>query len=132
MLMRFAIRPSEPSSIAWKARTALTALPRLQAESDKLPLPIKEDALTESLCYACLTALEPALARTDGDASTPIMSLELPQWVHDRIHLHQVGALGEADDEMEGHLIGSHTGGEEMSRERMKEVVGEFLIDEEE
>lgn len=55
-------------------------------------------------------------------------TLELPKWVHDRIH----GRLDQVDDGREGHLVESHIAGEEMSRERMKEVVGDFLIGEDE
>jgi hypothetical protein len=71
------------------------------------------------------------LDRTDS-TTAECDQLELPFWVRDRLGVGMPGvAPKEDEDDEEGHLIESHHGGKEMTRDEMKEVVGEFLMGDE-
>lgn len=135
--------PEEPSSLEWKARTALTSLGKPDPSSspstnaDPATAPDPEEAVrrtmhdgsvrstdqlpgTEGLagkmCYACLTAFSnasPGTARSASRSDLEQVQVELPYWVRERVR-------------------SGHPAREGMGREEMKEVIGEFLIEDEE
>jgi hypothetical protein len=135
--------PEEPSSLEWKARTALTSLGKPDPSSspstnaDPTTAPDPEEAVrrtmhhgshrstarppgTEGLagkmCYACLTAFSNASTGTTRSVTRSDLEqvqVELPYWVRERVR-------------------SGYPAQEGMARGGMKEVIGEFLIEDEE
>lgn len=135
-------RPAEPSSLDWKARTALTSLgkiPAQDASNDELkparPTNHAHD-LAPLLCYACLTAMLPSSTGAIGGAvithNEADNGVRLPFWVSDRVSarlgLDQIGSVQEDHRHQEEEI----PGGREMSLQEMKAAVNEFLIDDDE
>ncbi len=126
-------RPSEPSTAAWKARTALTSLrpadrPAEAISRGQVAAGTADDLLLESLCYACLTSLDPMLMAPAERQKVD----SLPPWVAGRLGRHgRQDAADDLDDgEAEaGHLAGSHGGGRIVGQAELESIVKEFIID---
>ncbi|KAJ9125174.1 hypothetical protein QFC22_000128 [Naganishia vaughanmartiniae] len=139
--------PAEPSSLDWKARTALTSLgkiPAIAPTGNTIEAPANRKAnhahdLAPLLCYACLTAMSPSSTGVIGGAvsqNTPSNAGEhgvgLPFWVSDRVSARL--GLNRVGDIQEDHLHPdeSRVGGRELSMQEMKAAVDEFLIQDDE
>ncbi|KAJ9093138.1 hypothetical protein QFC19_008481 [Naganishia cerealis] len=136
--------PAEPSSLDWKARTALTSLGKIPnatsaigASVAHLPSRGENHAhdLAPLLCYACLTAMSPSSTGVIGGVvSQNIPStlgeqgVSLPYWVSDRVSARL--GLDRVSDIQEDHQHsdGSRVGPRELSMQEMKAAVDEFLI----
>ncbi|KAJ9108819.1 hypothetical protein QFC21_000139 [Naganishia friedmannii] len=135
--------PAEPSSLDWKARTALTSLGKIldtiptegSLDSSVNRKPNHAHDLAPLLCYACLTAMSPSSTGVIGGAvsqtttsSSGDHGVGLPFWVSDRVSARL--GLNRVDDIQEDHQHPdeSRVGGRELSMQEMKAAVAEFLI----
>jgi hypothetical protein len=97
--------------------------------ADQVEAQTEMTSLAERMCYACLTAFSngtSGLRKKGDDPDAERFEVELPYWVTRRMRGH--ASDGDGVDGEPGEVVATN----EMGREEMKAVVGEFLIDEDE
>ncbi|GHJ85675.1 hypothetical protein NliqN6_2077 [Naganishia liquefaciens] len=139
--------PAEPSSLEWKARTALTSLGKLPDtgapsadDDDDVPQTTAHPAhgLAPLLCYACLTAMLPSstgvvggvVQSSSAETAAARGGVRLPLWVSDRVSAR----LGwdTIDRIQEDHEHRDAAGAKRMSMQEMRAAVDDFLINDDE